>query len=326
MNELTIKGLSDQNQLAHLQDMFGGADNSDLNSGVSASFPVVSFKGKVWRVKFKGEEKAVLNADGDPVASLHAVIVKASPAISKIYYKHKYTEGDDSAPTCFSVDGVRPDPGAEEVQSETCAACPHNVWGSRITENGNKTKACADSRRVAIVPYPDLRNEQGGGPMLLRIPPASLQNLVKLSEQLNQLSLPYQAVVVKIHFDHEVAFPKLLFTPAKALSAEEAVIIKEHMESESVNRMFSMAVPEEGAANTATRGEGAKNPMAPPPDAALKEEPEQEPERPAQQADNDSPKEKSKPSPKEAALDEGDVADDDTSEEIEALLADVLGD
>jgi hypothetical protein len=221
-------------------DLFG-TPKGDLSAGVQESFGVVSFKGKVWRVKFRGEERIVKNADGDPAASLVAVLVKGSPMLSKIYYPGAYTEGDSDAPDCFSVDGVRPDPGATKPQSNTCATCPHNVWGSKVTEQGNKTKACSDNRRVAIVPYPDLRNELFGGPLLLRIPPASLQELKIYEQNLIAMGLPYQAVITKISFDHNLAYPKLTFQALKGLNEDEASIIVELMKGAVVDRMLAEA-------------------------------------------------------------------------------------
>lgn len=226
-----------------------GKPTGDLSAGVQDSFGVVSFKGKVWRVKFRGEERMVKNADGDPAASLVAVIVKGSPMLSKIYYPGAYTEGDQDAPDCFSVDGVRPDPGAAKPQSPTCAVCPHNVWGSKVTEQGNKTKACSDNRRLAIVPYPDLRNESFGGPLLLRIPPASLQELKTYEQGLMELGLPYQAVITKISFDHQLAYPKLTFTAIKGLDEAEARVVLELMNGTVVDRMLAEApVVDEAAA------------------------------------------------------------------------------
>lgn len=314
-NDLTIAGL-DPNNISALADMFGGGvSNDDLSSGVSASFPVLSFKGKVWRVKHKGEEKTVLNDEGDPISSLSAVLVQASPQISKLYYEKKYAEGDDAAPTCFSLDGIKPDKSSEKIQSETCATCPHNVWGSRVTENGNKTKACADNRRVAVVPYPDLTNNNDG-PMLLRVPPASLASLVALRDQLEQLKLPYQAVVVKMGFDNELAFPKLVFKPVRALDINEAKQVREMMESDQVKRMFSEVVDEGSEPKSQPEPAPAPKPKKNP-EPAPAPEPEPEPET----ASNPEPEPEPKSSKQEAA-DPGTVEDDD---DIDSLIGNVLG-
>jgi len=319
--DITLAGF-DPNQVPALADMFGGQErNDDLSQGVSASFPVLSFKGKVWRVKHKGEEKTVLNNDGDPVASLTAVLMKASPNISKLYYEKQYAEGDDAAPTCFSLDGIKPDPASEKKQSETCAVCPHNVWGSRVTDNGNKTKACADNRRIAVAPYPDIDNA-GDGPMLLRVPPASLASLVSFKEKLDELKLPYQAVVVKIGFDTNLAYPKLVFTPVRALTLEEAEKVKGYMESEQVNNMFTEVVDE---------GDKASQKAAESTSAAADPKPSDEPKAsPAPSTTTPEPQPEPQPepkpeTPKQTAADEGQVADEG-DEDLNARLASILGD
>ena len=39
-------------------------------SGVQSSFAVVSLKGKVWRIKYRGEEQIVKGARGQPIQEL----------------------------------------------------------------------------------------------------------------------------------------------------------------------------------------------------------------------------------------------------------------
>jgi len=265
--------------LAELMGMFPENSNSDLTEGVAMSFAVVTFRGKVWRVRYKGEDRVIKLPTGDPASSIIAVIVKSSPAVSKLYYSKQYTEGDDAPPLCYSLDGVRPDNGSVEKQSPTCAACPHNVWGSRITEQGSKAKACADNRRIAVVPYPDIRNEMFGGPMLLRIPPTSLQELWRFGNTLKQSGLPYQAVVVKISFDYDVAYPKLVFSAIRPLTTDEAQQVREHMDSDTVLRMLMEPVPgdETGASAEATTAAAEPDEPAPEEKPAPKPKPAPEP-------------------------------------------------
>lgn len=278
------------NLLQELQDLFGpDQSNKDLTEGVQPSFAVVTFRGKVWRVRYKGEDRMIQNADGDPMPFIVCVIAKASPAISKLYYSKSYTEGDDAPPICFSLDGVKPDASSTEKQSPSCAACPHNVWGSRITESGSKAKACADSRRLAVVPYPDIDNEAFGGPMLLRVPPTSINELARFGDALRQSNTPYQAIVVKVSFDYEMAYPKLVFQAVRPLKIEEAKRVLEHMHSEQVLRMLMEPVQgdETGAAEEARSApEKAAEPPAPQP------------------ADKAPPKPKPAPAPAQAPVEE----------------------
>ena len=82
----------------------GMLDNA--RAGVQASFAVVGYKGRSWRLKHRGEETLLRDAQNRPMPELDVVIVGVAPSISKIYYARAYVEGDDSAPDCFSLDGV----------------------------------------------------------------------------------------------------------------------------------------------------------------------------------------------------------------------------
>lgn len=182
--------------------------NEELVGGIQASFPVISFRGKIWRINYKGVETPLVNPQtGDPVASINVILLKGAKHLGKIYYPTAYTEGDDRPPACFSNDGMRPDPQAEEPQAETCASCPHNVWGSKITPQGTKTKACADSKRFAVAPASDPSQA-----MLLRVPAASLSELATYNEQLKANNARFYSVVTKISFDINAAYPKLKFS------------------------------------------------------------------------------------------------------------------
>ena len=202
----------------HIARQFGGSlANNDLSNGVGGGgFPVVSYKGKVWHV-VKGDERTlVTNAEGEPRSSLDVVILKANPNLSKIYYKAGYEEGSSAKPDCFSLDGLVPSVNAQDKQSDKCASCKWNAWGSRISENGAKGKACADSRRLAVAPAYDLEN-----PMLLRVPAGTLKELTAYAQMLNRRKAPYSAVITRIGFDHTVAYPKMQFKATRWLTEEE---------------------------------------------------------------------------------------------------------
>ena len=49
----------------------------DLSAGVSSGFGIISYRGKVWRTKFRGEEISLMREDGDgPRASIEVVILR----------------------------------------------------------------------------------------------------------------------------------------------------------------------------------------------------------------------------------------------------------
>ena len=216
---------------AHIAARFGDTANTDLSNGVGAGgFPIISYKGKVWHV-VEGETRTlVAHEDGEPKSSIEVVVLKSNPHLSKIYYKGGYEEGTNAKPTCFSNNGASPDPGAQEPQSTTCAACPHNAWGSRVSEAGSKGKACSDSRRLAVAPVSDLER-----PMLLRVPAGSLKDLTAYADMLNRRKAPYNALVTKISFDHTVAHQKFVFKPTRWLTDSEAGQVQEVLAKDTVN-------------------------------------------------------------------------------------------
>jgi hypothetical protein len=216
--------------LSAAADVFS-AEDDDLSHGAGGGFAVFSIRGSKWRIKHGGEEEPVVNADGEPVPSIEVALVKANPNLSKIYYAKAYEQGDASAPDCFSTDGVAPDAASTNRQSDTCAACPQNVWGSKISPAGKKTKACSDSRRVAVVPLGDLANERYNGPMLLRVPAASIADLSAYGKGMKAKGFPYQTIATRIGFDVNASYPKLTFKPIRALTDDEIDIVANHIRS-----------------------------------------------------------------------------------------------
>ena len=231
-----------------LSSKFATAPVTDeLSSGIQTSFGMIGYKGKVWSIRYRGDEKQLMRDDGDgPRGSIEVVIIKGSQHVSKIFYKQGYVEGSNAAPDCFSNNGVVPEPVSTDKQCDTCALCPHNQWGSRTTPAGKAGKACQDSKRIAVVPLGDLKNEAFGGPMLLRVPAASLQDLAGYGQKMQQMGYPYYAVGTKISFDPAESYPKFTFQGIRPLTDEEADIVLFERDSHTVNRILSeneFAVP-----------------------------------------------------------------------------------
>jgi hypothetical protein len=224
--------------------VFGnGPVTDDLSAGVQASFGVVGYKGKVWSIKYRGEEVQLLRPDGDGARnSIEVVIVGSAKNLSKIFYASGYTEGANAAPDCFSTDGIVPSPSATARQSPTCASCPQNVWGSKISEvSGKPTKRCADSKRLALVPLQDISNEIYGGPLLLRVPAASLQELAQFGQKMQQLGYPHYSIGTRISFDTEVSYPRFTFQAIRPLTDDEAVQVVALKNSSAVSRILAEA-------------------------------------------------------------------------------------
>jgi hypothetical protein len=223
---------------AELEEEFGG--NADDLISASGGFPVLSIRGSKWRAKVSGEEH-VLKVDGNPMAEVDLVILAAQTGLSKNYYESNYAEGDNAAPACYSIDGEKPDGGAEKPQAASCAVCPRAVWGSKITEAGKKGKQCSDSKRLVVTFASNIPNEELGGPMLLRVPAASLKDLTSFARQLNAKNIDYKRIAVKMGFDETLSYPKLTFKAAYPLDTDELYEVRDARQHENVANILSGA-------------------------------------------------------------------------------------
>jgi hypothetical protein len=245
---------------------------NELSGGVTSGFPIIGYKGKVWRIRKSGEEQLHVDENGDAMPSIEVVLVQANPMPSKIFYDKKFEEGTNEPPRCFSNDGLKPDVSVQHPIHSVCASCPNNVWGSRITDNGKKSRACSDARRMAVVFANDLyENGSDAVPHLLRVPPASLNPLKDYAEKtLAPKGIPFFGIVTRIGFDVQAAHPQFVFKPARFVNDEESDAIASLRGSEDVKRIlaeaqeFPAAPAAEGAeANAPASATGVATPATP---------------------------------------------------------------
>lgn len=239
---------------AHLAGLFEPVDNNDdLASGLSGGFGSLSIKGKEFSVSSGGERRTVMSVlDGEEVAarSVDVVLIKSTKAVSKTFYKGEYVEGSDVNPDCASSNGIKPDASIEKPVHSNCATCPMNAFGSHRTGKG---KACSDSKRVAVALMSDLDK-----PLLLRLSYTSMKPLEEYGRMLAKRGVPYQAIETKLGFEQGVTHPQLTFKPARAnpfLTAEQAAVVKGHMESSVVEDILGLHTPvHEGVPNGTAGG------------------------------------------------------------------------
>jgi hypothetical protein len=233
---------------------------TEITGGVNAGFPIISFRGKVWRVRKSGEEHNYVNADGDAMPSIEVVLVRSNPHLSKLYYEKGYEEGTNEAPRCWSADSIKPDAAVPSPISKACAVCPKNQWGSgRPTPSGGKTRACADSRRIAVAFRHELEERGSDATLfLLRIPAGSLMSLKEYAERtLAPRGIYPFATGTKIGFDAQVAHPKLTFRATTLLDEDEAAAVLALRESEIAHRILAEADELAAAGTTEEDGSGA---------------------------------------------------------------------
>ncbi len=194
-----------------------------IAAALSVSFPVIRYKGKVWSMsKADGDrEKIMREIDGEmqPAPYIDVVILDVGPSAdrklnAKVWYAKAFVEGDEpAAPDCSSDDGITPRADSKNKQSDNCATCPKNVWGSGKEGKGRE---CGDSKRLAVATADNLK-----APMLLTVPAGSLGGF---NEYLNWLlkkgvDVSY-AAVTRIGFDYDAAHPKLTFKAIGCVSED----------------------------------------------------------------------------------------------------------
>lgn len=193
-------------------------------------FPVISIKGKVFHIQ-RGDVRELVTkvgTDDEPAPSLEVVILSVNPNKSKVYYNTGFIEGSVAKPTCYSNNGVAPAEDAEEQQSKKCNVCPHNQWGSRITDSGGKGKACGDSMRLCVAAAGMIND-----PMLLRVPAATLKTLGLYGTQLSKRGVEPQYVITKVGFDYNVAHPALTFKAVRFVEESELALVEDTLVEES---------------------------------------------------------------------------------------------
>lgn len=252
---------------AHLAKVVGqpSALSAALAGGLAggADYPRISIKGSRFRIVEGGAETVLEDI------KLSVVIVGANPRLSKTYYAKQWTpDSEPSSPDCYSLDGVRPAADSTDPQNDTCAGCPMNAWGSKITPLGQQIKACADQKRLAVV----ASNDPTGPVYLLQVTPAALKGLGSYQKELSMRGIPVEAVKTVVTFDTDASYPKLLFKFGGFLDADEYAAVEELFGSDKVLEITGeKAAPAEEA--PAPKAKAAAKPAA-----KAKPEPEPEPE------------------------------------------------
>jgi hypothetical protein len=290
---------SGSNLPAFLKKVDVAALNSDLTAHAGGGFPVISIKGKVFAVVRDGDREIQMNPkDPDSAAtSLNVVLLKANKGTSKVFYLKGYDKdsSEGQKPDCYSNDGVEPAADAQTKQAKKCATCPHNQWGSRVSEKGaTKGKACADAVRMAVAPAGQINDA-----MLLRVPPASIKALGEYGQMLAKRGVGYNMVVTKVGFDVQAESPKLTFSAVGLLDDEGFAEVQEIAASDIVSNILGSSVMAAVAAEAAAPAEEAEEEPALKPVAKPKAAPKPVAEESEEEAPALKPaaKPKAKPAP-----------------------------
>ena len=94
---------------------------------------------------------------------IDAVIVESFDKM-RAYYS------DDETVICTSGNGITPIENSSVPQAKQCAVCPQSSWGSRITPNGKRARACTEYATLKLITLEEPSR------CLLRVPSTSLRS------------------------------------------------------------------------------------------------------------------------------------------------------
>lgn len=199
-----------------------------LSDGIGQSYGIIHYKGKVWSLRYQGQSHIFTRPDdGSPASYIDVIILRSSKGKSKSYYDGFDQDTEGKRPVCSSMDGVRPDPDAQQPQATACALCPREAW--KTDAQGKKHKECSDFKRIAVLLLPSTSQRMLGQPLLepvfLRVPAASLLDLATYGKNLEATGMHQFALVTRVMFDPTKAHPQMQFRPLQMLTDAEAPVI-----------------------------------------------------------------------------------------------------
>lgn len=202
----------------HIAARIAARDKSGVKSALTSAIvgdgldiPRISLKASRFRLVDQGVETVVGHL-------LDVIVVGANPRVSKVYYEAQYDSNKDNVPpSCFSTDGITPDPSVQSPVCDSCANCPFNVLGSKITPTGAKSKMCADQRHLAVVAAADPRKVYS-----LTVPVSGMKALREYFKDLANYNISPEEVITELGFDDEASYPKITFRQ-KAFVQEKAL-------------------------------------------------------------------------------------------------------
>jgi hypothetical protein len=221
---------------AYISGFFAPEDGNTAGGGITV--PSLSPQGKVWTISLEGQKTKLEKRDNDgeivPVGVMKVVILDFAQRRGRTYYEGAYDPDKESAPLCWSDDGITPDSASPQLQAKKCAECPKAVKGSKITDQGKATAACSQHRMLALVPA----NKLDFAPLRLKIAitsdwdKESAQAAVNTQQgwfafqnyrdYLTSVGVTHTAqVMTKMKFDSSATYPKILFAADRWLTPEE---------------------------------------------------------------------------------------------------------
>lgn len=173
------------------------------------------------RIRFQAN-RGFITPDGMEGTTLEVVIVDFMS--SYMFYDGMYDRDNPQPPACFAIGPeptmLIPSPNSPDKQSDACATCPNNQFGS--SPNG-KGKACKNTRLLALMPASVLDDPQGDAPIwVMAVPPTSMK---AFDAYVRNLAMKHKTtpvgVVTQITMDNTVTWAAPRFEVVRPLTGDE---------------------------------------------------------------------------------------------------------
>ena len=166
-----------------------------------------------------------MKVNGQPVPSNSADVRVLAVVAERAWYDGAYDPDTPQTPACYALGtaGV-PHPEARDPQSDTCANCAHNKWGTAPPRPGStkpgRGKACREGARVVVTPS-SLILEQA--PLYqAKVPVTSLGYIDAFTSRANQAGKLYGEFITTMNVaEDKKSFFKVFFTIKELSSSPE---------------------------------------------------------------------------------------------------------
>lgn len=222
--------------VAALNSRLGAMVQTMTTPSFGSVFPRISTNKRSFSIVRSGEEPVTIKEGRNNVAELPVIVLAANPGVYKAWYEKKYVPGTEpEAPACFSSDGVKPHAASAKKQCDTCAMCPRNVFGSRVSETGKKAKECTDSKRLLVVSPKSIDGEV----YVVNVSATALKAWNTYVKMLTRGGVYPQTVITLLSFNEDTDFPQLQFQYGGTLPAEVIEQVIARLDEDSIAEFAS---------------------------------------------------------------------------------------
>ena len=207
----------------------GNTSMANVNEQLAAEAGAIAEQiGRPAGNKIKTADKQFQFPDGTVDAGPIRVVILDFVSRNDLY-EGKWDPKNPNPPSCFAMGKVlkdmTPDPESPKIQSDNCAGCPNNAFGS----NGDG-KACKNTRLLAVIPE-DAKSEEEI--MTISVSPTALKAFDAYVSTIARLfQTPPIGVSTEIGFHPERYYSSLMFgNPEPNKSVAEHLSLREAAQS-----------------------------------------------------------------------------------------------